>query len=97
MGIFSGVEILFFFLGMLTAAGIAGLAALKLKYAAGWKTLSMCAAGLALVLFTIAWSVSSILEREHQAANMGVVFFGLPGILLLGMALKQIFTKKVAE
>ncbi len=39
--------------------------------------------GIFLLLFTIAWSTGSILEGVPRAAAMGVVFFGLPGVLLL--------------
>lgn len=34
------------------------------------------------ILFSIAWVYESILETEIQAAMMGLLFFGGPGIIL---------------
>lgn len=34
------------------------------------------------IIFSIAWVYESILETEIQAAMMGVLFFGTPGIIL---------------
>ncbi len=90
MDIFNGIEILFFFLGLFTACSIMGLLYLKIKFNAGPKNLIISALGIFLLLFNMAWSLSSILENEHQAANMGMLFFGLPGVLLLGMAWKML-------
>ena len=88
--ILNPTEWMFFFLGMLTAAGMGGMAFLKLKYAANGRCLALAGLALFLIIFTLAWSVSSIIENEHQAANMGLLFFGLPGILCLALALKQL-------
>jgi Na+-translocating ferredoxin:NAD+ oxidoreductase RnfG subunit len=46
--------------------------------------------GAFLVLFTIAWSVGSVLEGEPRAASMGVIFFAMPGIVLLTFILKYV-------
>jgi multisubunit Na+/H+ antiporter MnhC subunit len=89
MDVFSGIEILFFFLGVFTTLGIIGMIYLKRIRNAGGLSLVLTGVGLFLFIFNVAWSVSSILEHEHQAANMGLLFFGLPGILFLGMAWKK--------
>ena len=83
-------EWLFFFLGMLTTAGMGGMVYIKLKYAATGRSLALAGTALFLIIFTLAWFGSSIIENEHQAANMGLLFFGLPGILCLALALKQL-------
>jgi hypothetical protein len=44
------------------------------------------AAGIGLVLFCVAWSMGSVLEGVPRAAAMGIVCFGLPGIVLLTAA-----------
>ncbi|WP_300673026.1 hypothetical protein [Desulfoluna sp.] len=94
MGVFSGIEILFFFLGVITTLGVLGIIYLKQKRQAGPLSLFLSASGLFLLVFALAWSMSSIIEHEHQAANMGLLFFGLPAILLLGMAWKKLPEKR---
>lgn len=48
----------------------------------GWGGLAM---GELLVLFSIAWSVAAVAEGEPQAASMGVMVFGAPGVALLAV------------
>lgn len=83
LSIFSGIEILFFMLGLLTTLSIVSLAYFhkQLKFKVGtWATLGF---GICLLIFCIAWSCSSVLEGEPRAASMGLVVFGIPAILLL--------------
>ena len=49
--------------------------------------------GTFLILFSIAWSVSSVLEGVPRAASMGLLFFGLSGVVLLTATHKYIDTK----
>ncbi|MEL6761224.1 MAG: dehalogenase [Myxococcota bacterium] len=86
MGVFSGIEILFFVLGALTTLGAGALGYLWNRFRLGWRVLGLGAFGLVLTLFALAWSVSSVLEGEAQAANVGVMVFGVPGLLCLGLA-----------
>ena len=90
MGVFNGIETLFFILGALTTLGIQGIVYLKKMRDADNQCLVLSGISLFLFLFALAWSVSSILEHEHQAANMGLLFFGLPAVLLGGMAWKKL-------
>jgi len=46
--------------------------------------------GIFLTLFTIAWCVGSVLEGVPRAASMGLIFFGMPGIILLTATVKYI-------
>jgi len=66
------INLMWYILGFLLIGSIYLVVNLSKKYR-----------GLLLILFSIAWSVSSTLEGEPRAANMGIVFFGLPGIALL--------------
>ena len=97
MGIFTGIEVLFFFLGVLTTLSVLGILYLKIKTAADTQTLLLSTLGLLLLVFTVAWSVSSVLEQEHQAANMGLLFFGLPAVLFMGMAWKRLSATRSSE
>lgn len=90
MGVFSGIELLFFFLGVFTTLGIFGMVYLRRERHADRQCLILSGVALFLFIFGVAWSVSSILEHEHQAANMGLLFFGLPAVLLMGMAWKKL-------
>ena len=75
MGIFTGIEILFFWLGVITTLLVGGLVWLNQKYTFNWYIWTLSISGAILLVFTIAWSVSSVLEGEPQAANMGLLFF----------------------
>ncbi len=88
MGIFSGIEMLFYTLGVLSTLLVIGLIQLDKKYRLQWYTWLTSATGAFLAVFAIAWSVSSVLEGEVQAANMGLLFFGLPALLLFGVTKK---------
>ena len=43
-----------------------------------------------LLLFTLAWVVSSFYEGEAQAARVGAILFGGPAIVLLGITRRKI-------
>ncbi|TLX77636.1 hypothetical protein E9993_03055 [Labilibacter sediminis] len=86
--IFTGIEILFFVLGVITTLGIATTVYYhrKFKFNAGaWASIGI---GLFLFVFTIAWSVSSVLEGEPRASSMGMIIFGIPSIILLVLGRK---------
>ncbi len=79
----SGELILFFTLGILTTLLIAGLIRLNKVYRFNWLSWLLSGSGIFLILFAIAWSVSSVLEGEPRAASMGMVFFGIPALILI--------------
>ncbi len=85
MGIFTGIEILFFALGVIATLLTLGLVWLNKKYRFQWYTWVLSLTGAFLALFTIAWSVSSLLEGETQAANMGLLVFGAPVLITFGI------------
>ena len=79
------MALLWFFLGALLVVTIVGLRSwinannVSLTVAA-WLGLIV---GALLFFFTIAWCVTSIVEGETQAAMMGMLFFGVPAIIVL--------------
>jgi len=85
MGIFTGTEILFFILGALTVLLGGGLVYIKKQRNLNWQAMGLAGLGAFLVLFCIAWSVSSVLEGEPQAANMGVLVCGSPVLVIVGI------------
>ncbi|MTI12689.1 hypothetical protein [Sansalvadorimonas verongulae] len=91
--IFTGIEVLFFWMGVACLATVQGLAWLRWKKQASWPSLAVLTAGSATILFAIAWAVSSVLEKEPQSASMSLIVILLPGLILttLGgrMALKS--------
>ncbi|MBW2370391.1 MAG: dehalogenase [Deltaproteobacteria bacterium] len=90
MGILSGIEILFYILGGMTVLFVVGFVKLRKVYLIEWKTMVLSAVGAFLVLFTIAWSCSSILEGEPKAATMGLLIFGIPALVILSFAVRLI-------
>jgi len=84
MGIFEGIEVLFFSLGVVTTLAVVGMIYLAQKYKLDWKMYATSITGIFLGIFAIAWSVSSVLEGEPRAASMGMVVFGLPSLAFLG-------------
>ena len=81
--IFTGIEFLFFMLGVVSTLSVMGLVVLQKKYQLDWKSWTTLILGILLLVFAIAWSISSVLEGEPRAASMGMVFFGIPGLIIL--------------
>jgi hypothetical protein len=95
MGIFEGIEILFFALGALSVLFCWGLVHARKKYGLKCPVMILGGCGAFLLLFCIAWSASSILEGEPQAANLGLLVFGTPVLLIFGTMRRMI--RKSAE
>lgn len=94
---FSGELILFFCLGILAMLFAAGLIKFNKVYNFNWLSWLTSVLGIFLVIFAIAWSVSSALEGEPRAASMGIVFFGIPALVLLILARRIILKNKRIE
>ena len=90
---FKGIEVLFFVLGVLSTLGVFALIKLNRKYAFPWHTWACTGTSLFLCIFTIAWSVSSIFEGEIQAAGLGIIFFGIPSLILGFLSRRMILQK----
>lgn len=83
--IFSGIEILFFLLGVITTLIAVGLYTWNKQAGFNWSAWILLLLGAFLMVFSIAWSVSSVLEGEPRAASMGLVVFGIPGLILVAL------------
>ena len=84
--------LMWFLIGILTALAVVACIRLR-KAGANWKTFLPGIAGVLLFLFGIAWSISSAIEQEPQSAAMGLVFFSIPGILLMLLGYRLFATK----
>ncbi len=96
MGILTGTELLFYVLGITTTLLVFGLIKLNNKYHFKWYVWGLSVTCVFLMVFTIAWSVSSILEGESQAANMGLLMFGLPALIFSGIT-RKLLNKNVIQ
>ncbi|RUT79890.1 dehalogenase [Ancylomarina longa] len=92
--VFSGTETLFYLLGILTTLIIMVLIKYNKQFKFSALSWSLLGLGSFLLLFCIAWSVSSVLEGVPRASSMGLVVFGIPSILLLLFGRKIALKKK---
>ncbi len=84
------MDLTWFALGVLSLT--AGVAVWKLsrRYRLTWIALSGLVPGVVLVLFSIAWGMGAVLEGVPRAGSMGILLFGLPGIVLLTFSLRYV-------
>lgn len=82
-----------FCLGVVSFASILFLAKLSKRYRLNEISWGGLIIGISMVLFGIAWAVGSVLEGEPRAASMGILMFGLSGIVLLSFSARYISTK----
>ncbi len=81
--LYVSIPILFLLIGIVAGVSIPILIHMAKNYSFKWHSWLIAISGLTLILFTIAWSVTSVLEGEPQAAGMGLIFFGVPGTILI--------------
>ena len=86
-------------LGLLSTGSAIFIWHFSKRYQLNWLAWSGLTLGIALILFSIAWAVGSVLEGVPRAASMGLLLFGLSGIVILTLALRYTLTKgqKVLE
>ena len=83
------MALMWYLLGMLTTGGIWGYVKLREQYKVDWRAnLGLAAAGGSL-WFCIAWSWASFAEREPQSGAMGLIMFGLMGLIILAVTWRQ--------
>jgi len=97
------MDFTWYILGMLTGAAGIFLWRLSKQYRLNQLAWGGLTVGIFLILFSIAWSVGAVLEGVPRAASMGLLLFGLSGIVLLTAVykymddkLEKIVTEKVA-
>ncbi len=81
-------------LGVLTGATAYAYFLLSRKYSLGWLSWAGLGTGSVLILFSIAWAVGAVLEGVPRAGSMGVLFFGLPGIVVLTLTGRMIASRE---
>ncbi len=88
------MDFTWYFLGILTG-GIAYLYyELSRKKSPGWLIWAGLISGAGLILFSIAWSVGAVLEGVPRAGSMGMLLFGMPGIVIATISLRVAFSGK---
>lgn len=92
-----GLEILFYLLGIMSVLGVQWLLKLNRQLKPGGPSLGLLCVSLFLFVFAVAWSVSSVIENEMQAAGLGVVFFGLPSLVSFFLARRLYLGRTAAE
>jgi hypothetical protein len=83
-----------YFLGLLTTGSGIFLWHFSKRYQLNWLSWSGLTLGIVLILFSIAWAVGSVLEGVPRAASMGLLLFGLSGIVILTLAFRYTSTKR---
>jgi polyferredoxin/Na+-translocating ferredoxin:NAD+ oxidoreductase RnfG subunit len=82
-----------YFLGFLSTASLLLFWRLSKQYRLNWMAWSLLISGTVLVLFAIAWSVGAVLEGVPRAGSMGMLLFGLPGIICLTLGMRYVTTR----
>jgi Na+-translocating ferredoxin:NAD+ oxidoreductase RnfG subunit len=77
-----------YMLGLLSTGAAIFLLKLSERYTLNWKAWIGLGCGIILVLFSIAWGVGAVLEGVPRAGSMGILLFGLPGIISFTTALR---------
>jgi hypothetical protein len=88
------MDLTWYVLGVLTAAIGYALYELSKKYTLNWLSWSGLIGGSVLILFSIAWAVGAVLEGVPRAGSMGLLLFGLSGIVVLTLTGKSIASEK---
>lgn len=81
--VFTGIELLFFFLGVLVTVAVYTLLKFNRQYKFTVLTWLILCTGISLLIFGIAWTVSSFLEGVPRAASMALVIFCIPALIIL--------------
>jgi Na+-translocating ferredoxin:NAD+ oxidoreductase RnfG subunit len=89
------MDFTWYILGVLTGAAAIFLWKFSKQYRLNRLAWGGLTIGIFLILFSIAWSVGAALEGVPRAASMGLLLFGLSGIVLLTFTYKYIDTRLV--
>ena len=88
------MDLTWYILGVLTGAVAYSLYLISKKNTLNWLLWSGLIAGSSLILFSIAWAVGSVLEGVPRAASMGILLFGLSGVIILTLTARMIASRK---
>ncbi len=87
------MDLTWYVLGALSCAIVNGLYELSRRQRLGWLDWTGLIIGPVLILFAIAWSVGAVLEGVPRAGSMGMLLFGLPGIVCLTLGWRYVTTR----
>ena len=88
------MDLTWYILGVLTGAVAYYLYLVSKKNNLNWLLWSGLIVGSSLILFCIAWVVGSVLEGVPRAASMGILLFGLSGVIILTLTARLIASRK---
>jgi hypothetical protein len=88
------MDLTWYILGVLTGAAAYSLYLISMKITLNWLLWSGLIAGSSLILFSIAWAVGSVLEGVPRAASMGILLFGLSGVIILTLTARMVASQK---
>jgi hypothetical protein len=88
------MDFTWYILGVLTGAVAYALYLISRKTTLNRLLWSGLIAGSSLILFSIAWAVGSVLEGVPRAASMGILLFGLSGVVILTLTARMIASGK---
>ncbi len=91
------MDLTWYILGVLTGAVAYALYWISKKTFLNWLLWSGLIAGSSLILFSIAWAVGSVLEGVPRAASMGILLFGLSGVIILTLTARMIASRKEVD
>ncbi len=84
------MDLVWYLLGVATALLGVWVHSLIKNNRGGWKVLLPVITGGLLLLFSVAWAVSSVYEGEPRSASMGLTLFGIPALLLIVLGWRMI-------
>jgi Na+-translocating ferredoxin:NAD+ oxidoreductase RnfG subunit len=87
------MDFIWLLLGILTGTAAIFLWKYAQRYQLNWFAWSGLVTGIFLVLFSIAWAAGAVLEGVPRAASMGLLLFGMSGIVTLTFTFRYIHTK----
>ena len=88
------MDLTWYVLGALTGVIAYFLYELSRKITLNWLSWSGLIVGSFLILFSIAWSVGAVLEGVPRAGSMGLLLFGLSGIVILTLTVRFIVSQR---
>lgn len=84
------MSLTWYLLGILTVASGEVLRQVNLRYRLDWIAWGGLLSGIGALLFCVAWAMGAYLEGVPRAAAMGLLMFGLGGVVILALASKYI-------
>ena len=72
-----------FLMGVIFTLAVQAFAYLSIKVKLPWYAWAIKITGAVMILFGIGWSGASFFEGIAQSGSMGLVFFCLPGVILI--------------